>query len=171
MGKKIGYMGSVNYRSNTTFLDDFLNSTYIFNQNGFSINSQNDGLLGAEKKFLNILTGFTYSGENSKYKLNFLWIQNGVSNVRQGGFSEFVSDDFFGLGNFITYTQRTILSIPFAVKYNINEGNSSLDIKANATKALVYDKDFKITVLKFLMVIVLHYLLTVQGYLNEFGET
>ena len=149
-GKKIGYMGSVNYRSNTTFLDDFLNSTYIFNQNGFSINSQNDGLLGAEEKFLNILTGLTYSGENSKYKLNFLWIQNGVSNVRQGGFSEFVSDDFFGLGNFITYTQRTILSIPFAVKYNIDEGNSSLDIKANATKALVYDKDFKITVFEIL---------------------
>ena len=149
-GKKIGYMGSVNYRSNTTFLDDFLNSTYIFNQNGFSINSQNDGLLGAEEKFLNILTGLTYSGENSKYKLNFLWIQNGVSNVRQGGFSEFVSDDFFGLGNFITYTQRTILSIPFAVKYNIGEGNSSLEIKANATKALVYDKDFKITVFEIL---------------------
>ena len=149
-GKKFGYMGSVNYRSNTTFLDDFLNSTYIFNQNGFSLNSQNDGLLGAEEKFVNVLTGVTYSGDNSKYKLNFLWIQNGVSNVRQGGFSEFVSDDFYGIGNFITYTQRTILSVPFAAKYNLDEGNSSLEIKANATKALVYDKDFKITVFEIL---------------------
>ncbi|MGB2215728.1 MAG: carboxypeptidase-like regulatory domain-containing protein [Flavobacteriaceae bacterium] len=149
-GKKFGYIGSINYRSNTTFLDDFLNSTYIFNQNGFSLNSQNDGLLGAEEKFVNVLTGVTYSGDNSKYKLNFLWIQNGVSNVRQGGFSEFVSDDFFGLGNFITYTQRTILSVPFAAKYNLDEGNSSLEIKANATKALVYDKDFKITVFEIL---------------------
>ena len=149
-GNKLGYIASVNYRSNTTFLDDFLNSTYIFNQRGFSLNSQNDGLLGREEKFVNLLTGITYSGTQSKYKLNFLFIQNGESNVRQGGFSEFVSDDFFGLGNFITYTQRTILSLPFSAKFNLNEGESTLELKANATKALVYDKDFKVTVFEIL---------------------
>ena len=149
-GKKIGYIASINYRSNTTFLDDFLNSTYIFNQTGFELNSQNDGLLGREEKFVNVLTGLTFSGTQSKYKLNFLWIQNGESNVRQGGFSEFVSDDFFGLGNFITYTQRTIISAPFSAKFNFDDGNSNLEFKANATKALVYDKDFKITVFEIL---------------------
>lgn len=149
-GKKLGYIASINYRSNTTFLDDFLNSTYIFNQQGFSLNSQNDGLLGTEEKFVNLLTGVTFSGNQSKYKLNFLWIQNGESNVRQGGFSEFVSDDFFGLGNFITYTQRTILSVPFSAKYNFTEGDSTLEFKANVTKALVYDKDFKVTVFEIL---------------------
>lgn len=149
-GKKLGYIASINYRSNTTFLNDFLNSTYIFNQSGFELNSQNDGLLGREEKFVNLLTGVTYSGTQSKYKLNFLLIQNGESNVRQGGFSEFVSDDFYGLGNFITYTQRTIISVPFSAKFNLNEGISSLEFKANATKALVDDKDFKITVFEIL---------------------
>ena len=148
--KKIGYIASINYRSNTTFLDDFLNSTYIFNQRDFSLNSQNDGLLGREEKFVNLLTGITYGSAKARYKLNFLLIQNGESNVRQGGFSEFVSDDFFGLGNFITYTQRTILSVPLSIKYNLDEGNSTLEIKANATKALVYDKDFKVTVFEIL---------------------
>ncbi|MGA1029990.1 MAG: TonB-dependent receptor domain-containing protein [Flavobacteriaceae bacterium] len=145
--KKIGYIASLNYRSNTSFYDDFLNSTYIFLKNDqLTLNSKNEGLLGTEEKFLNFLTGLTFSGTFSKFKLNFLLIQNGESNVRQGGFSEFVSDDFFGEGSFMTYTQRTILTAPFSYKLLFNEGKSNLELKGNVTKALVEDKDFKVTV-------------------------
>jgi len=145
--KKIGYIASLNYRSNTSFYDDFLNSTYIFLKNDqLKLNSLNEGLLGTEERFLNFLTGFTYSTTASKFKLNFLLIQNGESNVRQGGFSEFVSDDFFGEGSFMTYTQRTIITAPFSYKLLLNEGKSNLELKGNVTKALVEDKDFKVTV-------------------------
>ncbi len=146
-GKRLGFIANINYRTKITSLDDFLNSTYIFNQKDFSLNSQNDGKLGSDERFINLLTGLTYGSDTSKYKINFLLIQNGESNVRSGGFSEFVSDDFYGIGSFMTYTQRTIMSIPSSVRYVLNkETNSELNISANLTKAIVKDKDFKVTV-------------------------
>ena len=150
-GKRIGYIANLNYRTKITSLDDFLNSTYIFNEKDLSLNSQNDGNLGRDERFINLLTGLTYGSETSKYKVNFLLIQNGESNARSGNFSRFVSDDFFGIGNFITYTQRRIMSLPVSVKYIINEeNNSELKINANLTNAVVRDKDFKVTVFETL---------------------
>ena len=150
-GKRIGFLANINYKTKITSLDDFLNSTYLFNQRDFSLNSQNDGKLGKDERFINLLTGLTYGSDKTKYKINFLVIQNGESNVRSGGFSEFVSDDFFGEGNFMTYTERTIMSLPISAKYILNENNSSeLNINANLTKAVVRDKDFKVTVFETL---------------------
>lgn len=148
---KWGYIASFNYRSEQSFLDDFLNSTYRFNESGMTKSSDNDGLFGSENVTLNLLTGLTYSSKSTKYKLNFLAIQNGESNSRRGGFYKFTSDEFDGVGNFLTYTQRTILSVPISVKHNFNEdGSTNLSIKANATKAIVDDKDLKVTVFEII---------------------
>jgi outer membrane cobalamin receptor len=81
---KLGYQLSFSYKNKTEFYDNRVDGTYMRDQNYPSNNAllatrTTQGEVGVNSVLLNLLTGIVYKRKYSKYKFNFLHIQNGES--------------------------------------------------------------------------------------------
>lgn len=144
--KKIGYIAALNYRSQISFFEDYIESRFEKSLPAFTNVANNTGRLGSDERFINFLSGVTLGSEKSKYKLNFLFIQNGESTSIKGDFENNGENNYIGPGQVKSYVQRQIISLPFSSKNYFNDGNIELNLSFNPTFSKVYDKDFKLSI-------------------------
>lgn len=144
--RKIGYIAALNYRSKISFFEDYVESRYEKSAPAFANVANNSGRLATDERFISFLSGLALGTSNSKYKLNFLFIQNGESNATDGRFENLGENNYEGVGEVKSYVQRQIMSIPLSTKHYFNEGDVELNLSFNPTFSRVYDKDFKLSI-------------------------
>lgn len=157
LGKdKLGYQASFSYKNETTFYDKRNDGGFVKNFDDASVNELNTVLIsngseGINNVILNGLLGLTYKTQASKYKVNFLHIQNGESAA--GFFNQGISQDGVGGGfeplikNSITYTERSITNLQVSGDHRLIDGEKPLDLNwvISPTFSKVMDKAHRIT--------------------------
>ena len=91
---RIGFISALNYRSEVSFFENYIESRYVFSTTEFSEERLNQGRLGIDQKYVNGLLGVTFITKNAKYKLTGLYVQNGESTSIKGSFSEFMENAY-----------------------------------------------------------------------------
>jgi len=155
---KIGYQASFSYKNETTFYEERIDGGFIRNTNK-SINEletvlDSRGPEGINTVILNGMAGIVFKTDKSKYKVNFLHIQNGESTA--GFFDQLISQDGAGGGieplvkNALTYTERSVTNILLAGEHRFSDDENAWDFewKLSPTFSKVYDKDHRITPLQ-----------------------
>ena len=147
---RLGYFGSLSYKNNTNFYENSENNTYYrdADKNVFKLfeNRIQKGRLGENSVILSAMTGLSYKTNLSKYKFNFLHIQNGESSA--GIFDQTVNlnDSKNLLKHNIEYTQRSITNLLFSGTHTFdNESEWKLNWKISPTKSSIKDKDIRTT--------------------------
>ena len=147
---RLGYFGSLSYKNNTNFYENSENNTYYRNadKSVFKLfeNRIQKGRLGENSVILSAMTGLSYKTNLSKYKFNFLHIQNGESSA--GIFDQTVNlnDSKNLLKHNIEYTQRSITNLLFSGTHTFdNESEWKLNWKISPTKSSIKDKDIRTT--------------------------
>jgi len=155
---KIGYQASFSYKNETTFYEERRDGGFIRNTNK-SINEletvlDSRGPEGLNTVIINGMAGIVFKTDKSKYKANFLHIQNGESTA--GFFDQLISQDGAGgaieplVKNALTYTERSVTNILLAGEHRFsNDENAwNFEWKLSPTFSKVYDKDHRITPLQ-----------------------
>ena len=154
---KLGYQLSFSYKNKTQFYDDRFDGTYMRDQNNSSINELvgtriSEGVEGKNTVLLSSLAGIVYKRDNSKYKINFLHIQNGESSA--GLYNQQIAQAAGGSGfepikkDALLYTERSITNLLFEGNHSFDDANWKLNWKVSPTLSRVYDKDHRITPLQ-----------------------
>ena len=143
---KIGFISALNYRSEVSFFENYIESRYEFSTTEFTKERLNQGRLGIDQKFLNGLVGLTLNTKNAKYKLTGLYIQNGESTSIKGSYSEYLENPYDGEGQTKSYVQRQVISYPLSAKWVLNDGNLNIDFKVAPTFVKSEDKDLKASI-------------------------
>ena len=154
---KLGYQLSFSYKNKTQFYDDRFDGTYMRDQNNSSVNELvgtriSEGVEGKNTVLLSSLAGIVYKRDNSKYKVNFLHIQNGESSA--GLYDQQIAQAAGGSGfepikkDALLYTERSITNLLFEGNHSFDDANWKLNWKVSPTLSRVYDKDHRITPLQ-----------------------
>lgn len=143
---KIGFISALNYRSEVSFFENYIESRYAFSTTEFTEERLNQGKLGVDQKFLNGLLGITFNTKNAKYKLTGLFIQNGESTSVKGSYAEYLENPYNGEGQTKSYVQRQVISYPFSAKWVLNDGNLNIDFKVAPTFVKSEEKDLKTSI-------------------------
>ena len=154
---KLGYQLSFSYKNKTQFYDDRFDGTYMRDQNNSSVNDlvgtrTSEGVEGKNTVLLSSLAGIVYKRDNSKYKVNFLHIQNGESSA--GLYDQQIAQAAGGSGfepikkDALLYTERSITNLLFEGNHSFDDANWKLNWKVSPTLSRVYDKDHRITPLQ-----------------------
>lgn len=154
---KLGYQLSFSYKNKTQFYDDRFDGTYMRDQNNSSVNELvgtriSEGVEGKNTVLLSSLAGIVYKRDNSKYKINFLHIQNGESSA--GLYDQQIAQAAGGSGfepikkDALLYTERSITNLLFEGNHSFDDANWKLNWKVSPTLSRVYDKDHRITPLQ-----------------------
>lgn len=154
---KLGYQLSLSYKNKTQFYDDRFDGTYMRDQNNSSVNElvgtrTSEGVEGKNTVLLSSLAGIVYKRDNSKYKVNFLHIQNGESSA--GLYDQQIAQAAGGSGfepikkDALLYTERSITNLLFEGNHSFDDTNWKLNWKVSPTLSRVYDKDHRITPLQ-----------------------
>ena len=154
---KLGYQLSFSYKNKTQFYDDRFDGTYMRDQNNSSVNELvgtriSEGVEGKNTVLLSSLAGIVYKRDNSKYKVNFLHIQNGESSA--GLYNQQIAQAAGGSGfepikkDALLYTERSITNLLFEGNHSFDDANWKLNWKVSPTLSRVYDKDHRITPLQ-----------------------
>lgn len=156
---KLGYQASFSYKNETTFYERRNDGGFVKNFDDASVNELNPVLIsngseGINNVILNGMLGVTLKTDKSKYKANFLHIQNGESAA--GFFDQGISQDGVGGGfeplvkNSLTYTERSITNLQLSGDHRLGTGNESLGFNwvIAPTFAKVMDKAHRITPLQ-----------------------
>ena len=150
---KLGFLASLSYRNETESYDDFVNGQ-IFERvdedaSIFELAPQRTlaGSLGRNNATVSGLAGLSLKTEKSKYRLNFLHIQNGESTASQfvernqgdANVNQIRKDN-------LLYTQRSISNMLLSGKHNLGEnGDWNVEWKVSPTYSIIDDKDFRVT--------------------------
>ena len=154
---KLGYQLSFSYKNKTEFYDNRVDGTYMRDQNNASNNEllatrTTLGEVGVNSVVLNLLAGLVYKREDSKYKLNFLHIQNGESTA--GRYEQQLAQAGGGSGfepitkDALLYSERSITNVLLAGKHSLRDSGWQIDWKLSPSLSRVYDKDHRITPLQ-----------------------
>ena len=139
--KSIGYIFSLNYKSNTSFYEDAYNSTTLKTTEGIVLDKSQTVDIGSLDYNISTLGGLAYRSANSNIKFNFLEIKESTSSSLSGLFGGHDDNVFRGNGSKIIYTQRKLTSIPISGKHIYK--NNLFEWKFMKNKSLIYDKDIR----------------------------
>lgn len=150
---KLGYLVAVSYKNKTTFYKDYERGFYrkfadkSINELDFSENQIGD--LGKNEVLLSGLAGFTFKTEKSKYRLNFLHLQNGETTA--GYFKQIknFSDAVTIYKDNLQYTQRSISNVLLSGKHYNDESSFTTEWKIAPTYSFIQDKDARVTPFEF----------------------
>ncbi|WP_456423693.1 TonB-dependent receptor domain-containing protein [Lutibacter sp.] len=150
---KLGYLVAVSYKNKTTFYENYERGFYrkfadkSINELDFSENQIGD--LGKNEVLLSGLAGFTFKTEKSKYRLNFLHLQNGETTA--GYFKQIknFSDAVTIYKDNLQYTQRSISNVMLSGKHYNDESSFTTEWKIAPTYSFIQDKDARVTPFEF----------------------
>ena len=149
-GNRMGILGAISYKNSTNFYTNAQNNIYNKNQENRSFfelepNRTQAGSIGSNNVILSSLFGISYKTELSKYKFNFLHIQNGESkagNFRQETrFSDFID---FNKDN-VEYTERSITNVLLSGVHGSRDGLWKTSWKLSPSISKSHDKDVRVT--------------------------
>ena len=150
-GNKLGYLFSVTYKNNTRFFDDVSFGEFQLDNNPDSLElivvRDRTGLLGEREVLLGGLTGIAYKTDNSKFKLNLLHLQNGITRSAQLDLFENgdapIASGFVGISNNLEYNQRGVSSAFLSGEHYLNDGDWNIDWISSVTYSTQDDPDIR----------------------------
>lgn len=148
--KKIGYLASISYRNTTDYFQNYVDGQVFRKDPDTSVLELTDdraqvGDLGVNNVLLTGLAGISFKGEQSKYKLNVMHIQNGESSaslidqVNVGVNSNVIKSDV------LIYTERSITNLLLNGVHSSKDAKWNVDWKLSPTRSKIFDKDFRVT--------------------------
>ena len=148
--KQFGLVSSIAYDKDFEYYDDFEASSYIKNTNNTSdlnllTNRTQVGEISTQNVLLSGLLGLSLKGELSKYKLNVLHLQNGVSTAAKFRESNFIYGSNTLVKDVMDYNQKSVTNILLTGKHYFQEGSFTLEWKLSPTINKNYDKDIRVT--------------------------
>ncbi|QNJ97717.1 TonB-dependent receptor [Constantimarinum furrinae] len=148
---KLGFLASLSYRNETAYYDEYIDGQVfrLDDQDSSVLELRPDrtqtGEVGNNNVLISGLAGLSFKTEKSKYRINFLHIQNGESEASIFRQSNRVNNSNDIKKDNLIYTQRSISNMLFSGKHSLDEGNWTIEYKLSPSLALVYDKDFRVT--------------------------
>ncbi|MEM8999340.1 MAG: carboxypeptidase-like regulatory domain-containing protein [Bacteroidota bacterium] len=149
---RLGFLTALSYRNESEFFENYIDGQ-IFRRD-FSDNTilelqedrTNQGRLSTNNTLLTGLAGVTLKGERSKFKLNFLHIQNGeTSTVFQTQRNSIINSNLLER-TALLYTERSITNLGLNGVHSLGENALwTIDWKGAVTWARVYDQDFRVS--------------------------
>ncbi len=156
---KIGYQVSLSYRNETRFYENRIDDNWSkdlndVNRTELDPTRRSLGDEAINNVLVNGLAGLTFKTDFSKFKVNFLHVQNGESTAAL--YRQTVFEGGGGSGaasstrDALLYTQRSITNGLLTGKHTFSEESKwGLEWKFSPTLTTVYDKDHRITPLRF----------------------
>lgn len=154
-GHSLGYLFTGNYKSTTTLYDDAFFGEYQNHASEPSILEFQDaftsqGTLAESNILLGGLAGLAYKTNNSKYRLTFLKLQNGVS--RAGQFDLLDDDEgtvgksgYIANSDNLEYNERSIANAFLNGEHHLKEGKWIIDWRGSSTWSAQEDPDIRKT--------------------------
>ena len=143
----LGYNVALTYRRTTEFYDDALFSRYLIdnNQQQLVLAEEQIGSYGTDNVLLGGLVGVALKRNNSKYRINFLRLQNGES--KAGLFDAettiAIGTDLDGVQTNLEYSQKSLTNMLLSGEYFLDRW--VLSWKFSPTKSAIVDPDIRFT--------------------------
>ncbi len=143
----LGYNFAVSYKNNTEYYDDVEYSTYLVRptQEELVLADQRLGSYGTNNVLLGGLAGFGLKRNNSKYRFNFMRLQNGES--KAGSFelvrTPEIGTDLIGFSNNLEYSEKALTNYFVSGEHFLNTWK--VDWKFSPTFSTISDPDVRNT--------------------------
>ena len=152
-GNTIGYLVSGSYKNNTTLYDDAFYGEYQNDRNSSVTELQraatSEGILADNNIMVGALAGLAYKTNQSKYRLTFMRLQNGVS--RAGDFALVDDEDAIGKSGYtaisenLEYNERQINNVFLNGEHHFGGDKWTIDWRGSGTWSSQDDPDIRKT--------------------------
>jgi hypothetical protein len=152
-GYKLGFILTGTYRNEKRFYDDVFVGEYQrpIPEDEFEMvdATTQDGALAEKNVLLGGLAGLALKTNTSRYKLNFMHLQNGESRAAQFELYDNGSapgkSGYIGWSNNLEYNQRALSNILLSGAHFNSDGTWKVDWRASTTKSTLDDPDIRKT--------------------------
>jgi TonB-dependent receptor len=152
-----GYNAALNYINSTTHFEDARFNTYVKNNNvsinELALNTLQEGALSSNNVLLSGMLGgavkWGYEETYHKISANVLRIQNGESTAGRFLSEKIIDNSAVIYRDNIEYTERSITNAILKGTHSFDNGNFEVEWKLSPTISTIYDKDVRITPLRF----------------------
>jgi len=146
---KLGYLANISYRNTTEYFED-LEQNFFFKpidpaDTELTPNRTQKGDVGFNKVLLSGLAGLSYKTDYSKYKLNVLHLQNGISRAGKFRTFTFIQDDIEVIRDNAEYTQKSITNIGLTGDHAFEDSTWEIDWGLSTSLSSIDDKDVRVT--------------------------
>ena len=152
-GHSVGYLITGNYKNNTTLYDDAFFGEFQNDRNTsvdeFQRAATTQGFLAENNILVGGLAGLAYKTQNSKYRLTFMRLQNGVS--RAGDF-DLVDDEnaigksgYLGYSENLEFNERQINNVFLNGEHHFGGNKWTIDWRGSGTWSSQDDPDIRKT--------------------------
>ncbi len=146
----IGYNLAFSYKNNTEFYENAEFGRYGLasnpNETELVLRSQTVGNYGVNNVFLSGLAGFAIKTKSSKFRINYIHLQNGES---KSGIFDFTSRDvgseFDAFQHTLLYTQRSLSNLLIDGKHSFYDSKWEVIWKLSPTISKIEDPDIRFT--------------------------
>ncbi len=140
---KLGYITSIGYKTEEQFYESYIDNTVQKSEGVLQFYSEQESQIGVINKFLSGLAGITLQNNYNKVSINVLRLQNGESKASNLERVESVENNYFGVGSTLSYTEKSLLSVPIQGKHNIKDGVIEFDWAYSFSRSNLRDKDLR----------------------------
>ncbi|MFD1314936.1 TonB-dependent receptor [Namhaeicola litoreus] len=151
--KKLGYLASFSYREQYIFYENFENGYYRKSSdksvNELELATGQIGDVGRNNILWSGLAGLTLKTTKSKYKLNFMHIQNGLSTAGYLQQRILFADAVEVFKDNIEYKQSQISNALLTGKHSNEDGSWVTEWKLSPTYSRIDDKDVRVTPFRY----------------------
>lgn len=146
----VGYNLSFSYKNNTEYYENAEFGRYGLSSNPdeteLVLRSQTVGDYGVNNVFLSGLAGFAIKTKSSKFRINYIHLQNGESKAGIFDFkSRDVGSEFDAFQHTLLYTQRSLTNILIEGKHFFDESKWDIVWKLSPTISKIEDPDIRFT--------------------------
>lgn len=146
----VGYNLAFSYKNNTEFYENAEFGRYGLasdpNETELVLRSQTIGNYGVNNVFLTGLAGFAIKTKSSKFRINYIHLQNGES---KAGIFDFTSRDvgseFDAFQHTLLYTQRSLSNLLLDGKHSFNDSKWEVVWKLSPSISKIEDPDIRFT--------------------------
>ena len=140
---KLGYIASVGYKTEQQFYENYIDNTVQKNEGALEFYSEQNSKLGVINKYLSGLAGLTFQNNQNKISLNVLRLQNSESKATNLDRTESVENNYLGVGSTLSYTEKSMLSIPLQWKYKSEDDVFEFNWAYSYSRSSLRDKDLR----------------------------
>ena len=146
----IGYNVAFSYKNNTDFYKDAEYGRYGVasdqDETELVLRTKTKGDYGVNNVLLTGLAGIAIKTKYSKYRINYIYLQNGESKAGIFDFeSRDVGSEFDAFQHTLLYTQRTLSNLLINGKHTFNESKWEVIWKLSPTLSKIQDPDTRFT--------------------------